>query len=207
MDKPETIPTLPFETARGLELWLQQNHATSQGVWIKFAKKNSGLPSVTYEEAVDLALCFGWIDGQLKSLGPTHHIQRYTPRRPKSIWSKRNTVKVAKLLAEGRMQSAGVAQVEAAKKDGRWAKAYDSPTTMTVPPDFQAALKKNPRAKKFFGTIDATNRYALLYRLQTATSPKIRKARIEKFVTMLDEGKTIHPLTSPRPSEKKPKTG
>ncbi len=203
MDKPDSIPALAFETARDWEQWLQQNHATSPGVWIKFAKKSSGLPSITYEEAVDLALCFGWIDGQLKSLGPTHHIQRYTPRRSKSIWSKRNTVKVAKLVAEGRMQPAGLAQVEAAKKDGRWAQAYDSPTTITMPADFQAALDKNPRAKTFFSTIDSTNAYAFLFRLQTAKKAETRKAQIGKFIAMLNEGKGIHPLTRRRPAPKK----
>jgi uncharacterized protein YdeI (YjbR/CyaY-like superfamily) len=186
------LPVLAFETAQHFETWMERHHATAPGLMLKFAKKNSGIPSVTYEEALQVALCYGWIDGQLKSLGATHYVQRFTPRRPKSVWSKRNVERVEALLAAGRMKPAGLAEVEAAKSDGRWGRAYDPPSTSVVPPDLEAALKRRPRAQKFFAQLDRTNRYAILHRIQTAVRAETRAARIEKFVAMLERGEIIH---------------
>lgn len=189
--KPETIPRL-FKSARAFEAWLNKHHANSDGLWLQIAKKGAEEPSVTYAEAVDLALCFGWIDGQKKSLDEQHFLQRFTPRRPKSVWSKINIGKIATLIEAGRMQPAGKAQVDAAKADGRWARAYDGARTSTVPDDLQAALDATPAAKKFFATINATNRYAVLWRVQTTVKPETRAKRIAQLVEMLARGEVIH---------------
>lgn len=191
------LPVISFADGRAWEGWLAQHGATERGVWIKFAKKNSGLASIAYEEALQAALCHGWIDGQLKSLGATHHIQRFTPRRPRSMWSKRNVERVAQLLTAGRMQPAGLREIEAAKSDGRWQRAYDSPSTISMPPDLAKALRASPKAKAFFAKLDSLNRYAVLYRIQTA-SAKTRAARIAGLVTMLEHGETVHPMPSAR---------
>ncbi|HEX4235539.1 MAG TPA: YdeI/OmpD-associated family protein [Caldimonas sp.] len=189
--KPETTPTL-FKSAHAFEAWLKRHHATSDGLWLQIAKKGTREPSVTYAEAIDLALCFGWIDGQKKGLDEKHFLQRFTPRRPKSVWSKINIAKVATLIETGRMQPAGQAQVDAAKADGRWARAYDGARTSTVPDDLQGALDASPAAKKFFATINATNRYAVLWRVQTAVKPETRAKRIALLVEMLARGEVVH---------------
>jgi uncharacterized protein YdeI (YjbR/CyaY-like superfamily) len=191
------LPILTYAKSDEWERWLEQHGTTQRGVWIKFAKKSSGLPSITYEEALTAALCHGWIDGQLKSLGATHHLQRFTPRRPRSMWSKRNVERVAELIASGRMRPAGLREVQAAKADGRWQQAYDSPSTSTVPPDLAKALRASPAAKAFFAQLDGINRYAVLHRVQTA-SEKTRAARIARFVAMLERHETIHPVPSAR---------
>ncbi len=197
----EGLPVVAFGKVREWETWLAKHGATTPGVWVKFAKTSSGLPSITYEEALNAALCYGWIDGRLKSLGATHHLQRFTPRRPRSMWSKRNVERVEKLIAAGRMTPAGLREVEAAKADGRWQRAYDSASTITVPPEFAKALRASPAAKTFFATLDGTNRYAVLYRVQTA-SEKTRAARIARLIAMLERGETLHPVPSGRKSGK-----
>lgn len=181
-----------FRNAQAFEAWLRQHHATSDGLWLQIAKKSAEEPSVSYAEAVEIALCWGWIDGQKKSLDDHHYLQRFTPRRARSIWSKVNVEKVAALIAAGRMQPPGLAQVEAAKADGRWAKAYDGARTATVPEDLQAALDAEPAAKAFFATINASNRYAVLWRIQTAVKPETRARRIAQLVAMLARGETVH---------------
>jgi len=181
-----------FKSARAFETWLRKHHATSDGLWLRIAKKGADEPSVTYPEAVDIALCWGWIDGQKKSLDDQHYLQRFTPRRARSIWSKINVDKVAALVECGRMQPPGQAQVDAAKADGRWAKAYDGARTSTVPDDLQAALEASPAAKAFFATVNATNRYAVLWRVQTAVKPETRARRIAQLVDKLARGEVLH---------------
>jgi uncharacterized protein YdeI (YjbR/CyaY-like superfamily) len=189
---PSEYPVLFFTDQAAWHVWLAANHTTAPGVWIKYAKKGSGVVSVNYTEAVDEALCYGWIDGQAKSIDDTYYMQKYTPRRPKSIWSKINIGKTERLIAEGRMQPAGQAAIEAAKADGRWEQAYDSPSTTVVPDDFKAALDADPQAKAFFGTLNKTNTYAVLWRVQTARKPETRAARIVKLVAMLHRGEKLH---------------
>ena len=184
---------LLFESPEQWETWLKENHAVLPGVQLKFAKKGTGQKSVTYAEALEVALCYGWIDGQSKALDDTFYLQRFTPRRRRSVWSKINTEKAEALIAQGRMQPAGLKEIEAAKQDGRWAAAYDSPSRAVVPDDFQAELEKNPKAKAFFATLNSPNRYAICYRIQTARKPETRRARIEKFIAMLNENQKIYP--------------
>jgi uncharacterized protein YdeI (YjbR/CyaY-like superfamily) len=182
-----------FESAEAFETWLKKNHATSDGLWLKIAKRGADEPSVTYSEAVEIALCWGWIDGQKKGLDAQHFLQRFTPRRPRSTWSKINVDKVAALVEAGRMQAPGYAQIEAAKADGRWARAYDGARNSAVPDDLSAALEAEPRAKAFFATINAANRYAILWRIQTAVKSETRVKRIGQLVEMLARGEVIHP--------------
>ena len=182
---------------RRLEAWLKKHHATSGGLWLKIAKRGAAEPSVTYPEAVEIALCWGWIDGQKKGLDEQHFLQRFTPRRARSIWSKINVDKAEALIAAGRMQAPGLAQVDAAKADGRWARAYDGARTSTVPGDLTAALEAEPRAKAFFAALNASNRYAVLWRIQTAVKAETRARRIAQLVQMLARGETIH-LFKPR---------
>ena len=189
--KPDLAPML-FKNAKAFEAWLKKHHATSDGLWLQIARKGADQPSVTYPEAVEIALCWGWIDGQKKGLDDQHFLQRFTPRRARSIWSKINVDKVAALIEAGRMQPAGQAQIDAAKADGRWAKAYDGARTATVPEDLQAALDANPQARKFFATINASNRYAVTWRVQTAVKPETRAKRIAQLVDMLARGEVVH---------------
>ncbi len=168
------------------------NHADAPGVWLKIAKKAAGIPTVTYSEALDAALCFGWIDGQKAAYDESFFLQRFTPRRARSKWSKINVDRVASLVEAGRMQPAGLAQVESARADGRWDTAYGGSATITVPDDLQQALVANPAALEFFATISKGNRYAILYRVYDAKRPETRANRIATFVEMLAEGKTIH---------------
>ena len=181
-----------FADDAAFEAWLQENHNKSPGIWMHFAKKNSPLRSVSYPEAVDISLCYGWIDGQAKSLDEHSYLQRFTPRRARSIWSKINCAKVEKLIKQGRMQPAGLAEIERAQADGRWEQAYDSPSTATVPEDLTAELALNPQAATFFESLNKTNRYAILWRLQTAKKPETRRARLEKILAMLEKGEKFH---------------
>lgn len=189
--QPLPAPSL-FKNARAFETWLKKHHASSDGLWLQIAKRGADVPSVTYAEAVDIALCWGWIDGQKKGLDDQHFLQRFTPRRARSVWSKVNVEKVAALIAAGRMQAPGLAQVEAAKADGRWARAYDGARTSVVPEDLLAALDAEPQAKAFFATVNASNRYAVLWRIQTAVKPETRARRIAQLVAMLARGETVH---------------
>jgi uncharacterized protein YdeI (YjbR/CyaY-like superfamily) len=182
-----------FATPRAFEQWLSRNHAKAQGIRIQFAKKASGIRSINYAQALDVALCYGWIDGQAKSLDADWYWQRFTPRRARSIWSKRNRDIVARLIRERRMQSAGQAEIDRARADGRWDAAYDSPANAKVPPDLAAALRKSPKAKRFFETLDGQNRYAILFRLATAKKPETRAKRLATFIEMLREGRKLHP--------------
>lgn len=186
-------PIVAFAQPDDWAAWLAEHHAASPGIWLRLAKAASGIPSPTYAEALDVALCYGWIDGQKKSYDIDTWLQKFTPRGPKSVWSKINRDKVAALVAAGRMQPAGHAVVEAAKADGRWDAAYDSQRTATVPDEFQAALDASPTAAAFFGTLNSANRYAILWRIQTAKKAETRARRIEQFVAMLERGEKLHP--------------
>jgi uncharacterized protein YdeI (YjbR/CyaY-like superfamily) len=185
-------PTIAFASQAAWEGWLAEEHARSDGIWLKFARKGSGIDSVTYPEAVESALCYGWIDGQVKRLDAEHYVQRFTPRRSRSRWSRINTEKATALIDQGRMQPAGLREVERARADGRWDAAYEPPRTATVPADLQQALDANDAASAFFATLDGTNRYAILHRVAAAKRPETRAKRIETFVAMLAEGRKIH---------------
>lgn len=190
--KAAQAPTLSFKTARAFALWLKRHHATMPGVWVTIAKAHSGITSIKYPEAVEEALCWGWIDGPMHRIDDRWYVQKFTPRTKRSLWSKLNRARVDVLIQSGRMQPAGLAEIERAKEDGRWDRAYDSPKTASVPADLAAALERSPRAARFFQTLDAQNRYAILHRLQTASKPEIRARRIAEFVKMLREEKTIY---------------
>jgi len=187
------LPVLLFPQPKAWSAWLAKNHISSPGIWMRIAKKGAPSQSVTYAEAIDEALCYGWIDGQ-KRKGDQHTwLQRFTPRTKRSIWSKINCEKVAALIKSRRVKAAGLAEVTRAKADGRWEQAYDSFRTSTVPPDLQAALDRNPRAKAFFATVSAGNRYAVLWRVQTAKKAETRARRIQQFVGMLGKHQKLHP--------------
>jgi uncharacterized protein YdeI (YjbR/CyaY-like superfamily) len=188
-----TDPVITFESPAAWEEWLAREHGSQAGVWMKIAKKATGIATVTHAEALDVALCYGWIDGQRKSFDDQWFLQRFTPRRPRSNWSKVNRAKVDQLIAAGRMQPAGLAEIERAKADGRWDAAYDPPSTATVPPDLQRALDANAAAAAFFATLNSQNRFAVLHRVQDAKRPKTRARRIEKFVAMLAAGTKLYP--------------
>ena len=185
-------PILFFADRAAFRKWLSAHHASQPGLWLRIAKAGSPRRSITYAEALDLALCFGWIDGQKKSDDAECFLQKFTPRQKRSPWSKRNREHVARLVAAGEMHPAGLAAVEAAKADGRWDRAYDSPGRATVPDDLQAALDAHPKAKAFFATLKGANRYAILYRIQTAVKPETRARRIAEFVAMLQRRETLH---------------
>ena len=187
------LPVILFESEEAWEAWLAENHEASPGVWLRLAKKGSGLDSISYSQALDVALCYGWIDSQKKSYDEQSWLQRFTPRGPKSVWSKINREKVEQLINSGRMKPAGLRAVEAAKQDGRWDAAYDSQRNATVPDDFQAELDKHPEARAFFATLNSANRYAILYRLQTAKKAETRAKRIRQFIEMLEKKETFHP--------------
>jgi uncharacterized protein YdeI (YjbR/CyaY-like superfamily) len=187
------LPILLFEQQGDWAAWLAENHSTSPGVWLRLGKKGSDIKSLTYQEALEEALCYGWIDSQKRSGDASSFLQKFTPRGARSIWSKINREKVAALQESGRMQAAGRAEVERAQRDGRWEAAYDSQRSSTVPSDFQAELDRNPQAKAFFATLTSVNRYAILFRLQTARKPETRARRMKQFLEMLEKGETIHP--------------
>jgi uncharacterized protein YdeI (YjbR/CyaY-like superfamily) len=173
--------------------WLEQHHADSPGVWLRHAKKASNLTSVSYAEALEVALCYGWIDGQKKSYDDSSWIQKWTPRGARSIWSKINRDKALSLIERGQMRPPGMAQIERARQDGRWDAAYDSHSTANVPDDLQAALDSNAEAGAFFATLNRTNRYAILFRIQTAKKPETRARRIQEFIGMLERHEKLHP--------------
>lgn len=190
--KPE-LPIIPFASSGAWEAWLEEQHAVSHGVWLKIAKKGSGIESVTFAEALDAALCYGWIDSQANKFDGDYWLQRFTPRRPGSKWSQVNREKVAKLVETGRMRPAGLREVERAKADGRWDAAYEPPSAATVPEDLRIELEKNEVAREFFETLDSTNRYAILYRIQDARRPETRARRIAKYVAMLAGHEKLYP--------------
>ncbi|HEV7270932.1 YdeI/OmpD-associated family protein [Pseudoxanthomonas sp.] len=190
MAAPE-LPVEHFADASAWEHWLER-HSQSPGVWLKIAKKDAGIPSVTYTEALDVALCHGWIDGQKKAFDARFFLQRFTPRRARSTWSKINVARIEALVAAGRMRPAGLREVDAAKADGRWEAAYDGSSSMAVPPELETALAKNRKARAWFDALDRTNRYAVCWRVQTAVKPETKRARVEKLVAMLARGEKIH---------------
>ena len=190
--KAAELPILPFASKKKWADWLAKQYDKTTGIWIKIAKKDSGIPSLTYEEALDVALCYGWIDGQKKGLDDQYWLQKFTPRGPKSIWSKINTEKAERLIASSEMRPAGLKAIEAAKNDGRWEAAYASQKNISIPEDFQAALEKNKKAKAFFSTLKSAERYSFLFRLHNIKKPEMRANRIQKFIEMLERGEKIH---------------
>jgi uncharacterized protein YdeI (YjbR/CyaY-like superfamily) len=189
---PTDLPVLAFPDQAAFEEWLEAEHATAPGCYVKLAKKGAGVPSVTRDEMVESLLCFGWIDGRSNSVDEHWWLTRVTPRRPRSVWSLKNVGIVGELTAAGRMRPAGVAQVEAARADGRWDRAYAGPATITVPDDLAAALAAEPAAQQAFAGLDGTNRYAVLWRVHTAATPATRAKRIAALVTRLAEGGRLH---------------
>ena len=187
------LPILLFDDEQAWECWLEQHHGTAAGVWLQLAKKNSRLRSVSYASALEVALCYGWIDGQKRSHDAESWLHKFTPRNPKSIWSKINVEKVRALSEAGRMRPAGLQAVEQAKASGRWDAAYESQSKARVPEDFQLALERSPEAKAFFASLNSANRYAMLFRIQSAKRADTRTRRIEKFVEMLMRGEKIYP--------------
>jgi uncharacterized protein YdeI (YjbR/CyaY-like superfamily) len=185
-------PIILFETQQAWADWLEAQPAGTPGIWIKLAKASSGVQSITYAEALEVALCYGWIDGQKKGFDAHFWLQKFTPRRAKSIWSKVNRAKAEALIANGLMKPSGLLQVEGAKQDGRWEAAYDSQARIGIPADFQAALDQNPAAQAFFATLNKANSYAFLFRIQTAKKAETRARNIEKFIDMLARGEKFH---------------
>jgi uncharacterized protein YdeI (YjbR/CyaY-like superfamily) len=189
---PTDLPVLAFRDQAAFEEWLEAEHATAPGCYVKLAKKGAGVPSLTRDEMVESLLCFGWIDGRSNSVDERWWLTRVTPRRPRSVWSRKNVGIVEELTAAGRMRPAGTAQVAAARADGRWDRAYAGPATITVPDDLAAALAAEPAAQEAFTGLDGTNRYAVLWRVHTAATPATRARRIAALVTMLAEGRRLH---------------
>ncbi|MFC7218671.1 YdeI family protein [Streptomyces polyrhachis] len=187
------LETVTFESAEDFEAWLAENHAVSAGIWLRLRKKEAGVAALDYGQALDVALCFGWIDSQKAAYDERWWLQRFTPRTARSTWSKVNRDKVAALTAQGRMRAAGQAEVDRARADGRWEAAYDGSRTAVVPDDLAAALAAEPKAAAFFETLDRQNRYAVLYRVQEAKRAETRARRIEKYVGMLARGEKVHP--------------
>ncbi len=188
----DDLPVILFTSTEELETWLEENHVGAEGLWLKIAKKGSGVESVNYAEALELALCFGWIDSQKRGFDEAFFLQRFTPRRPRGKWSQINRAKAEELIAFGAMRPAGQAEVEAAKADGRWDAAYAGQRAATVPDDLRDELDRNKAAGEFFARLDSANRYAILYRLQEAKKPETRQKRLRKFVAMLERGEKIH---------------
>jgi uncharacterized protein YdeI (YjbR/CyaY-like superfamily) len=187
--EPEVIA---FESRADWRNWLDKNYGRTEGIWLRFFKKDSGVKTIKYAEALDEALCFGWIDGQLKKGDAQSYLQRFTPRRRRSIWSRRNTEHVARLTREGLMHAAGLKEVKSARADGRWGAAYEPPGAMTMPEDFVAAVKKNSKARKTFDLLNKRNRYSIAWRLQTAKKPETRQRRFEAMIKMLEAGERFH---------------
>jgi uncharacterized protein YdeI (YjbR/CyaY-like superfamily) len=188
MARPHDDPVVAFESQAAWEAWLTEHHATANGAWVKIAKKATGIPTVTHAQALESALCYGWIDGVRNRFDEEWFLQRFTPRRARSKWSKINRDKAEQLISEGRMQPAGLREVERARADGRWEAAYSAPSAATVPDDLQEALDENPAAAAFFATLNKQNRFAIIYQVQDAKRPDTRVRRIERFVAMLNEG-------------------
>jgi uncharacterized protein YdeI (YjbR/CyaY-like superfamily) len=186
------LEIINFKSPKEFEKWLSKNYNSEKGIWLRFFKKDSEIKSLTYKEAVEEALCYGWIDGQAKSYDEKSWIQKFTPRRKKSIWSKINTERIEQLIKLGKMKPSGLKEVEEAKADGRWEKAYDSPSEMTIPNYFLKELSKNKKAKVFFETLNKTNKYSIAWRLQTAKKPETRQKRIQIILDMLSRGEKFH---------------
>lgn len=193
------LPVIAFKSQQAFDAWLVSQPARGRGLWLKVAKKSSGIASISRAEAVDAALCHGWIDGQLDSFDGNYWLIRFTPRQSTSIWSEKNRARALELVALGRMRPAGLSEIERAKRDGRWDKAYAGQSTAQVPDDLGRALAKSKKAKAFFEALDSKNRFAILYRIHNAKKPETRSARIEKFVAMLIEGKTLYPMRAKAP--------
>jgi uncharacterized protein YdeI (YjbR/CyaY-like superfamily) len=193
MEEKQGLPIRSFASQRKWEEWLDEHHGTSKGLWLKIAKKDSGIDTVNYAEALDIALCYGWIDGQKGAFDDEFWLQKFTPRGPRSKWSRINRDKALALIQEKRMRPAGLAAIEKAQQDGRWDHAYDSPSQVSVPEDLQRELDRNPEAASFFETLNRVNKYAVLYRIHDAKKPETRARRIEKFIEMLNRGEKIHP--------------
>lgn len=186
------LPIIAFKSSKEWASWLAQNHTKSSGLWLRLFKKDSGVASVTYAEALDEALCYGWIDGQLDKYDEKSWLRKFTPRRPKSVWSKKNIAHIERLTRAGKMKSAGRQEVEAAKADGRWKRAYDSPSAMQIPADFLKALSQDKKAKAFFATLNKANTYAIAWRLQTAKRPETRAKRLQAILAKLKKGEKFH---------------
>jgi len=193
MSEPGSMQVLPFKSAAAFRCWLEKNHAKPGGVWVRFFKKNSSEKSLTYAEALDQALCYGWIDGQTKPFDEFSWLRKFTPRSSRSAWSKINTQHVERLTKAGAMAHAGLAAVKAAQSDGRWATAYDSPKNAKPPEDFLQELAKNEKAKVFFESLNRVNIYSIVYRLQTARKPELREKRMKMILAMMEEGRKFHP--------------
>ena len=193
MSNTPDLPVIPLQSQEEWEEWLAGNHTTANGVWLQFFKKASGKKTITHAEALDEALCYGWIDGQSKSYDDESWLQKFTPRRARSVWSKVNIQNVERLIQAGKMKPAGLQPIEAAKLDGRWERAYDSPSNATVPDDFLQELEKDNKAKAFFDTLNKANTYAIIYRLQTAKKPETRERRMRAILEMLSKGEKFHP--------------
>lgn len=193
METKQGLPIIPFASQEDWERWLAEHHQTSKGLWLKIAKKDTGIDTVTYAEALDGALCHGWIDGQKGALDDQFWLQKFTPRGPRSKWSKINREKALALIEAGRVKPAGLAAIEQTQSDGRWEQAYASQSKAVVPEDLQEELDRNPKAAAFFATLDSANRYAVLYRVQEPKKPETRARRIEKFIGMLNRGEKVHP--------------
>jgi uncharacterized protein YdeI (YjbR/CyaY-like superfamily) len=192
LDLKQDLPIIQFATQQEWEAWLEEHHGTSRGLWLKIAKREAGIGTVSYPEALESALCYGWIDGQRASLDEQFWLQKFTPRGRTSKWSQVNREKAMELLRQGRMKAAGRAEVERAQQDGRWDAAYEGQRTATVPEDLERELDKHPMARAFFASLDRRNRYAILYRLQDAKKPETRARRLEKFIAMLNEHQKIY---------------
>ena len=192
MKSQTEFPIIFFETPKKWRDWLLKNYNSSNGVWLRLYKKDSGVKSINHDLALDEALCFGWIDGQAKSFDEQSYLQKFTPRRKRSIWSKRNTEKVEQLIIEGKMHKSGLAEIEIAKANGRWEKAYDSPSNMKIPNDFLKEISKKPKAFKFFQTLNKTNTFAIAFRLHNTKKPETRERRMKAIIEMLNDGKKFH---------------
>ncbi|MGF7230655.1 YdeI/OmpD-associated family protein [Arachidicoccus sp.] len=190
-DKKE-LAILAFATQKQFAIWLSKNFQSSEGLWLRLYKKESGEKTITYPEALDEALCYGWIDGQLKPYDERSYLRKFTPRRAKSVWSKKNIEHVERLIAVGKMRPSGIEKVEAAKVNGSWAIAYDSPNNITIPDDFMTELQKNEKAKSFFESLNKANKYAIAWRLQTAKKPETRSKRMNAILIMLSKGEKFH---------------
>ena len=189
----DNYPVKSFKNAASFESWLEKNHKKEDGLWLKVAKAKSGIVSIKFPDALDLALCYGWIDGLRRGLDEDYYVQKFTPRRAKSVWSVINKNKVAQLIKDGRMKASGLAAIEEAKKNGQWDKAYHSPANISIPDDLQKALDKNKKAKAFFEKLNAQNRYAILYRIHQVKREETKSKKIAEYVKMLEAKKTIYP--------------
>jgi len=190
--KTADLPIISFICSTDFENWLELNHNNSNGIWLQFYKKNSGTTSINYKEALDVALCYGWIDGQLKKMDENSYLQRFTHRRPKSLWSIRNIENVDRLVEIGRMKPTGLKEAEAAKADGRWDRAYETAGRMILPDDFMQELSTNTKAQTFFDSLNRTNKYTIYWRLQTAKNTEIRVKRMKAILDMLEKGQKFH---------------